>query len=77
MFNDTSLAELLDHPVCVEADLTLLDVELSQTSTMFGHGLHASIRDHFTTSQRQFSQGRNLLDQCLETQVRDITFTNI
>jgi len=56
MFNDTLLAELLDHPVGLEADLTLLDVELSKTSTIPGHGLHASIRDHLTTSQRQLPQ---------------------
>ena len=50
VFNDAPLAELLDHPVGVEADLAVLDVEEVEVVTVLGHGLHPAVRDHLTAS---------------------------
>ena len=47
---DAPLAELLDHPVGVEADLAVLDVEEVEVVTVLGHGLHPAVRDHLTAS---------------------------
>ena len=43
VFNDAPLAELLDHPVGVEAHLALLDVEKVEVVTVVGHSLHSHI----------------------------------
>ena len=43
MFNDAPLTELLDHPVGVEADLTVLDVEEVEVVTVLGNGLHPTV----------------------------------
>ena len=40
---DAFLAEPLDHPVGVEAHLTLLDVEEVEVVTVVGHGLHPHV----------------------------------
>ena len=37
VFNDAPLAELLDHPVGVEAHLAVLDVEEVEVVTVLGH----------------------------------------
>ena len=43
VFYDAALAELLDHPVGVEADLAVLDVEEVEVVTALGNRLHPAV----------------------------------
>ena len=77
VLDDALLAERLDSSVRLEADLTLLDVELGEAATVRGHGLHPRVCDHLAAAKAEFSEAGQPRGQLAEPRVSDVTLAEV
>lgn len=77
VLDDTPFAVLFHSSITLQRHLTILNVEILQTTTIIRNALHPSIGNHITIFETQFLQIRATFGQCMQASIRHIAFSNV
>jgi len=77
VFDDAALAVLLDRPVALDGNRTVLDIQLLETATIICDTLHPAVRDHVAAAQAELLQVRTALGQSSKPRVAHIALPDV